>query len=400
MMTQEQINDLFSQIGKKNADHVNELFSAARKEDSEKLTVMEAKLLNDLGPDSEHMKAIQSQLDKIQTDLKVSANKEQRMKTFREHLSEMTKTEGFQQLRKNRGYTHEIPIDFSERKSAGPILNSGLGGALPAPTWLPGVVRTPDQPPFISELCPVVPTESDTVYYVYRSGRTDGAAAQTEGQALGQSDLTYTQTSATVADYGSFIKISDNALSDNSFISGQISSELPWLVMNEVDSAILTAAIAGATAFSVSGKTYDSSVPSANNYDVLRAAVNQARAAHYQPDAILVHYDDFASMEMSKSVDGIYTLPPFYQNMVISGVRVIPNATVTTGDFLVGTFARTPLAMRQNLVIEFGYDDDDFSKRMVTVRAYIRAAYVMSTQYSGGFIKGDFTDGIAAMLKA
>jgi len=402
-MTKEELNTLATDLGNKNATHVKELFDAARQEDAEKATAMEAKLMNILGPESEHMKAVQTQLDQIATDIKKAASQEVQFKTLNEHIALACKDEAFQNIRKNRGsYQIEVPMDLElGMGQKATMLNSGQVNAIPKPTWIPGVSKTPDQQPFVADLCPIVPTTSNTVYYVDRTARTAAAAAVTEGDALPQDDMTYTQQSAAIVDYGAHIKISDNMLTDNDWVAGEINAELPWDVMDTLDGAIVTAALAAATTYSVSGKPYDSTVIEANEYDALRTAINQARVANYRPDTCLVNHDDYTMMELAKATDGIYAIPPFFssQGLRVSNVPIIPSNSITSGTFLVASFNRSKLAMRQNMILEFGYDADDFTKRLITVRAYIRAKWILSAQHAGGFITTTFATAKAALLK-
>jgi len=389
---------LMDEIGKKTADQIKAAIDAAKAGDQEQATALEAKLVNQLGADSDHVKAMQTQLDQISTNIQKQMVENVKIKTIKSALLDIGRTNEFKSIRTNRTFQKEIPLDLEEKVVT--VMNSGMTGHIPKPMWLPGVFRAPDQAPFLSQLCPIVPTASNTVWYINRTTRTNGAAAQTEGSALGQSDVLYTQASATVVDTGSFLKVSDNAIEDNAdFLMGEINAELPWMVLDAQDAAILALIVSGATAFSAAAKPYLSAVVNANYYDVLRAAINQARAQNFQPDTILVHNDDYAMMEMSKTATGEYTIPNWasLNGLSVSGVRVVPNNQITTGTYVVCTLGRTPLAMRQNLVLEFGYDHDDFSKRLLTARAYVRSAYIFSTQMALGFIKGTFADDAATL---
>lgn len=390
---------LIEEVGKKTADQIKQALDAAKSGDQERATALEAKLLNQLGPDSEHMKAMQTQLDTIATDLKKQANAQEQVKSIGNFLTEVGRTAEFKNLRSSGGkFVKELPIDFGMKS----VLNSAMTGVLPKPSWIPGVFRAPDQQPFISQLVPVVPTNSDVVYYVNRVSRTNNTAAQTEGSALGENSYNWGQASASVSDIGNFTKVSDQALADNAdWIMAELAAEIPWAVLNAQDAAILTAILAGDTAFSAAGKPYLSNVVDANEFDVLRAAINQARAANFAPDAVLVNNDDYAMMEMVKDLQGQYVVPQFYSSagLRVSNVPIIPNNTITSGTYEVCSFSRSRLAMRQNLVMEFGYDAADFSTRMITVRAYVRSAFILSTQMAGGFIGGTFATDKATINK-
>ncbi len=400
---EEEIKALAIELGKKNADSMKAMFDAAKADDQKTLVDMQAKLLNDLGADSPHIKAMQTQLDKISTDLKTQQNRELVTKTFRDVVRDADVVEKCKSLIETKvGFRVEVPLDFGKKIAVANMTNAlNFSGGLPKPTWIPGVSKAPDEVPFLSQLIPTISTTSNTVYYINRTARNLGAAVTTPGSALGQSDYTWAGASASVLDYGAYVKIHQNALDDNDFVAGQLDAELPWNVLTVFDTAILAAILSGATAFAVGTKPYAAAVVDANYFDVLRAAINQARAQNYWPDLVLVNTDDYAMMEMTKTSQGIYVVPQFISanGLMVSGVKIVPNNLITSGTYAVCTLSRTYLAMRQNLVMEWGLDDDDFTKRFVTVRAYLRGVYIKSTTANLGFITGTFATDAANMNK-
>jgi glycosyltransferase involved in cell wall biosynthesis len=54
---------------------------------------------------------------------------------------------------------------------------------------------------------------------------------------------------------------------------------------------------------------------------------------------------------------------------------------------------------RQGIQVSVGYENDDFSKNMVTVIAEWRGLCVVKANHAGGFVKGTFATDIAAILK-
>ena len=392
---------LATELGKKNADTMEVMLKAAREQDSKTQAEMQAKLLNELGAESPHIKAMQSQLDKISTDIKTRQSHEMITKSFRDIVRDADVVSKTKELFNTKtGFTVEVPLDFSKKIAVANMTNAlNFSGGLPKPTWIPGVSKVPDCQPFLADLIPTIQTNSNTVYYINRTARNRGAAVVTPGSALAQSDYTWAGASAAVLDYGTYVKIHQNALDDNDFVAGQLDAELPWDVLRVFDDAILAGILSGATAFSAVAKPYLTGVVDANYFDVLRAAINQARAQCFAPDLVLVNTDDFAMMEMSKSSTGIYVIPQFITSngLSVSGVRIVPNNLITSGTYCVCSLNRTYLAMRQNLVMEWGLDANDFTLRMVTVRAYVRGVYIKSTYANLGFITGTFADGVTAL---
>jgi HK97 family phage major capsid protein len=402
-MEEKDLTALAAELGKKNADIMKAMFDAARQDDQKTLVDMQAKLLNDLGADSPHIKAMQTQLDEISTDLKTARDRKEYKNTIRD-IAIKNDIAGKMRnyLDTKMGSSIEIPLDLGVKIAVANMTNAlNFSGGLPKPTWIPGVSKAPDEMPFLSQLIPTIATTSNTVYYINRTARNTGAAAVTPGNALPQTDYTWAGASAAVVDYGAYTKIHQNALDDNDFVAGQLDAELPWDVLHAFDAAILTAILSGATAFAVGTKPYASGVVDANYFDVLRAAINQARAQNYAPDLVLVNTDDYAMMEMTKTSQGVYVVPQFISanGLSVSGVRIVPNNTITSGTYCVCTLNRTYLAMRQSMVMEWGLDSTDFTLRMVTVRAYLRGVYIKSTTANLGFITGTFATDAANMNK-
>lgn len=400
-MEETDLKALATELGKKNADSMKAMFDAAKLDDQKATTELQAKLMNELGAESPHIIAMQKQLDVISTDIKTRQNRDIITKSFRDIVRDADVVSKTKELFANRvGFSVEVPLDFSKKIAVANMTNAlNFSGGLPKPTWIPGVSKTPDEIPFLSQLIPTIATTSNTVYYINRTARNAGATVVTPGNALPQSDYTWAGASASVLDYGTYVKIHQNALDDNDFVAGQLDAEMPWNVLTVFDTAILAAILSGATAFAVGTKPYAGAVVDANYFDVLRAAINQARSQNYMPDLVLVNTDDYAMMEMTKTSQGVYVVPQFISanGLSVSGVRIVPNNLITRGTYCVCTLNRTYLAMRQNLVMEWGLDDTDFTLRMVTVRAYLRGVYIKSTTANLGFITGTFATDAAAM---
>ncbi|TRZ53856.1 phage major capsid protein [bacterium] len=400
-MNDEELKALALDLGKKNADSMKAMFEAAKLDDQKAATELQAKLLNELGADSPHIKAMQSQLDVISTDIKTRQTHDQVTKSFRDVIRDADVVAKTKELFNSKiGFTVEVPLNLNLKIAVANMTNAlNFSGGLPKPTWIPGLSKAPDEIPFLSQLIPTIATTSNTVYYINRTARNIGAAAVTPGNALPQVDYTWAGASAAVVDYGAYAKIHQNALDDNDFVAGQLDAEIPMDVLTAFDTAILTAILSGATAFAVGTKPYAAAVVDANYFDVLRAAINQARGNNYWPDLVLVNTDDYAMMEMTKTSQGIYVVPQFISanGLMVSGVKIVPNNLITSGTYAVCTLGRTYLAMRQNLVMEWGLDSTDFTLRMVTVRAYLRGVYIKSTTANLGFITGTFATDRAAM---
>ena len=83
--------------------------------------------------------------------------------------------------------------------------------------------------------------------------------------------------------------------------------------------------------------------------------------------------------------------------LTVDGVRIIKSTLVTRGSYIIGDFSKALLVQREGLSIEFGYDGDDFTKNLRTVRAEWRGALVVEHPDRTAFVQGVFATDIAAL---
>ena len=114
-----------------------------------------------------------------------------------------------------------------------------------------------------------------------------------------------------------------------------------------------------------------------------------------------MHPTDVTSMELSKDSTGQYIMPPFaaVDGSIVSGIRVVANTGVTIDKFLVGDFSKAGVRFKEGLTINVGYENDDFTKNLVTILAEARLVQRVKSNHYGAFVYGDFSDAITALTK-
>jgi hypothetical protein len=156
-----------------------------------------------------------------------------------------------------------------------------------------------------------------------------------------------------------------------------------------------------ATAFAAG--TLAGTVDSANEVDVINAALTQIKKAQQSLDRayIFMNPDDvfkLKSYKVSSSdrryVDMVYMAG---DNMRISGVPIIETTLVTTDEYLVGDFSKSLLVQKGGVRIEVGLDADDFTKNLRTILAEWRGLVIVKNNDRTAFIKGVFTTDKAAL---
>jgi len=268
-----------------------------------------------------------------------------------------------------------------------------------------GLTRIVRRMPFILEIVNLGTTLKKFVQWAEQANPDDGEAEITaEGQGKHQTDFDIVEKSAEVRKITAYIKVSTEMLDDVDFMRSEINSELIELIKLRLDQQVLlgngvapnmTGIIPSATNFNT--VPFQDSIFDANRYDVLRLAITQVQNAEFQPNYIVLHPNDLAKMELEKNTTGEYVIYPYADRVggMVKGVPVITNTGMTEGDYLVGDFTKSRVLMRKDIAISIGWENDDFTKNLVTIMGEVRAVHYIKTNYAGAFVTGDFATSIA-----
>jgi HK97 family phage major capsid protein len=270
-----------------------------------------------------------------------------------------------------------------------------------------GYKYDPTRPVHVRQLIPQGSTASDVVRFVKESGYSNGAAATAEGVTLTQSDFDMTASDANVRKIGTYFRISEEMLADTPQLTSYLSARAPEKLLEVEDTQILSGngsapnlsgITTDAAAFNLAGEFADA-VDSANQFDVLIAALNQLAIANYSADTIMLHPTDFHKILLLKDSTAEYIKKDVYQGLQpqFNGVRVVLNTAITSGTFLVGNFAQgTQLWVRDNVNVEFFREDGtNVRDGFVTVRVSERVA--LTNYLPNAFVYGTFSTAIASL---
>jgi len=128
----------------------------------------------------------------------------------------------------------------------------------------------------------------------------------------------------------------------------------------------------------------------------------QLRVAEYSATAAFINPADGAAMDMPKSSEGIYLLPPFMSanGTVVKGVKVYESNLVTAGDLLVGDFSKDALFMKRGIEIKiFEQNENDALYDRKTITASLRAVNRIKQPDYNAFVYDSFADIISAIEK-
>lgn len=138
-------------------------------------------------------------------------------------------------------------------------------------------------------------------------------------------------------------------------------------------------------------------VPNANVYDLFRLVASQIRVAGGIPTHLVLNPVDTVVLDLQKIDNGQYLIPPFTTNdgMVIRGMRVIEDANMPVGQYLAFDRNRCEVRIREDVNIQVGYENDDFTKNLVTFICESRAYLIVKDLHKFAFVKGTITDDLA-----
>lgn len=291
------------------------------------------------------------------------------------------------------------------------ITTNFSGGTVSLSTLEPGFTRIQRRRPFLRQLVNVGRTTSKFVVWVEQANPDPGVAdTVAEGATKPLTDFDVVESSKEVRKIAVVIKVSREMVDDLPFIESEIRTELMELAELKLDEQILSGDdnapnMKGLEAYAQAfnpGATFTNTVVNANRFDVLRVAMAQIEKGNFIADTIILNPQDVAAMELTKDGEGRYLLPPFItaDNKMIHGAMIVANNGVTEGDFLVGDFTKANLRIREDINIQVGYENDDFRKNLFTILAELRAVFFVKTNHLAAFVKGTFTDAIAAILQS
>jgi HK97 family phage major capsid protein len=272
-----------------------------------------------------------------------------------------------------------------------------------------GVTRIVRRRPFLRALINVSSVVSKFVVYVEQKNPDPNSAGMVaEGALKPQSDFDLEETSKEVRKIATFIKVSREMLSDLSFMAGEINSELIELIQLKLDEQILLGDGIGqnlegidVNAVAWAAGSFAGTIPRANESDVLRVAIAQIAQANFLANGITLNPADAAKLQLTKATNGEYTYPVYQPaadgTIIVNGVPIIENNLVPVGTFYVGDWTRSNLRIREDINIQIGYVNDDFTRNLVTILAEMRAVHYVKSNHYGAFVKGTFAPAIAAL---
>jgi len=280
------------------------------------------------------------------------------------------------------------------------------------PFRTPGIEKLPDRQVLVIDAVGrgiVGPTSR--VSWVERSARTDNTAPVVEDATYLTGNFTWIANTAEIERIGQMIKITREAFEDWDQLLTEIRNELFPSLERAVENQVYQGTGASpqldgiiTTAGAYASATLNASTLQANNYDCIRAAINQLVENNYMPNYCFLPPAEAAKLDLAKSTTGVYALPPFStpNGRFISGVKVVESNLMVAGSLLVGDFSKVTLYTRRGMEVRlWEQDSTDPEFDRLTITASVRCALKNPTVHqgvTGAFVYDQIADINAAIL--
>lgn len=192
------------------------------------------------------------------------------------------------------------------------------------------------------------------------------------------------------------MKMATELLEDIDGMTSYVQAELAYQLKAKVNTTLMTGVEsstvpAGVQTFSLGFTTSGLSTVNPNNWDCARAVIAQMRAAFINgPIVIFMNPIDIANMDMEKAISqgtylGINARP-------IPGGVIVEDYNVPVGFLQAIALDALKTLIYKDFVMTFGWENDDFTKNLVTVVAEMRIHSFHSDNDAAAFVYDDFAD--------
>ena len=140
-----------------------------------------------------------------------------------------------------------------------------------------------------------------------------------------------------------------------------------------------------------------------NTFDAIVAAYTQIISTSnmaYRPNLVLINPLDYASMQLTKDVNGQYLRPFTTGDELVQGLQVVTTTAVAQGTIIMGDFNYLNIRDTWELTVTFGWENDDFTKNLVTMIGEKRLVPYIKAQYKTAFVKDTIANIITGITKA
>jgi len=272
---------------------------------------------------------------------------------------------------------------------------AGSVGAAIRTTRLPGILELPQRRLTVRDLISPGRMDGSSLEYVRETGFTNNAAPVAEGAAKPSSDIKLDLETTSAKVIAHWMKASRQVLSDIAQLRSIIDQRLLYGLAYKEEAQLLNGDGTGQNLLGIIPQATAYAAPitldSPTSIDAMRLAMLQAALAEYPATGHVMHPSDWAWIETLKDTTGRYIIgnPQGSIAPTLWGLPVVQTQAIAVDKFLTGAFKLGAQVFdRWDARVEAGYENDDFTKNLVTILAEERLA--LAVYRPEAFIYGDF----------
>lgn len=360
---------------------------------AEKIQEMDAEL-QDLGSDlrNAEMKAIRDRnrlRDELRGDVPEGSGYRRPTDIVRKSFGELfTSTKSFVEGQRNRAPSSAM-IDMSLKT----LFETGAGFA-PESIRTGQVVPAAVRPVQLLDYIPVRPTQYELVKYMEETTSTPNAAEKAEGTTYAEGTWEFTEQESPVRKITISVPVTDEQLQDAGEVAAILDNRLRFGLMQRLDQQVFNGDgtppnLAGLLDYN-SGAHGNGDIQTLAQgaggvgdsiFDAVFSAMMAVRTTgRANPNLIVLHPTDWAIVRLTKTDLGQYVMgdPSQVGATTLFGLPVALCEAGSSGTGLVGDFANfCYVAERRGIDVQSGYVGDQFKDGKKTIRADLRAAFVV-----------------------
>jgi len=399
----DETKDLLAQVSKELVQHSDKLTKQAEEamkevknlgtlSEATKKTVDEA-LVNQTALKT-HVEKLQAQLDEVEQKSVRRGAEQERAQTVGQQFVESEDLKAFAKSVQG-GRRVSVPVK-NTTTSTGLIPTTAPN--VVQPQILPGILPRLKQRLFVRDLLTPGRTGSPAIFWVQQTGFTNNARVVSEGTAKPYSDIAFTSKITPVATIAHMFKASKQILDDFAQLQSTVDAELNYGLKYAEEQELLFGDGTGAHLHGIvpQATAYHAEFHPAlqNQVDDIRLAVLQSQLARIPASGVVLHYTDWAKIELLKDTLGRYIFGNPQSNLTPSlwGLPVVETEISTfVGNFLTGPFqGGAQIFDREDANVVVSTENaDDFEKNLVSIRCEERLGF--ADYRPEGFIYGAMT---------
>ena len=313
-------------------------------------------------------------------------------KTLAEQIAEKPEFKAWQDQGANGGVTLKFPDMLGSDFLAGngiitlrrKTLMQTSAGYDPNTARLPGFVEDATRPISLLDIIPLSQTDTDTIIYMEETTRTHAAAEKAEGVAYAESTFVFTERTSPVQKITDSLPVTDEQLGDAPFVASYINERLAFGVRQRLDLQVL---VGNGTPPNLKGiKNVSNILTTAKGGDPIPDAFYKAMVAirvtgRAQPTHHIIHPTNWQTVRLLRTADGVYIWGAPSDSGIdrMWGLPVVVSDNDSAGTGYVGSFqpAWITLVERAGVQVEIGHIGDQFVQGKRTIRAQMRAAFIL-----------------------